>query len=228
MESPHDTKIRLQKELKKQKLYKDLSFQIYDRINKIKKILPFISFDIVYDSDIKLFKIVENLQFNGISSHIHTISTYNSKENLLLFDDIIKNPTKYKKRYEIFKKLSEQFCITNVTIIKGSFEYLNINTININHSTTIEIKNSITCKINSDEKFNIYAEINHNICKELEEYEDLEILSIKFKLHRHAKDYEPLEIDNSYQTEIKNIKANTLTSTIKNIEYETLKHTINI
>lgn len=173
----------------------------------------------------KAFKVIENLPNSKTTPTMYIISKYNSREQLELFDDIIKNPIKYQKRYEIFKKLSEYFNIINVGIVRGSFECYDTEVCNVN-DTIIKIKNLITCTVNSDETYNIHAEINHNICKALEQYEDLELLNIKFKLHRHAKDYEPLEFDNSYQTEIKSIKENMLTSTIKNIKQETINHTI--
>lgn len=148
----------------------------------------------------------------------------NLQDTLVLLDDIIENPEKYKKRYELSKAIYEQFKLDNgvfkgFSVLTGSFDYKNEYTVDLKDGLGLRTISSFVLGILEDDNtFNLSIEIQSEVTKNFEDDTRTSSLGVDFSYKGALPELESVRLENNVKYKLKGIKVDDVLATIKRVE----------
>ena len=143
----------------------------------------------------------------------------NLQDTLVLLDDVIENPEKYKKRYELSKAIYEQFKLDNgvfkgFSVLTGSFTYKNKYSVDLKDDLGLRVLNSdVLGTLEDDGTFRLNVEVQSELTKDFGVNSDTSSLDIGL-----LPELESVRLENNVKYALTGVKADDVLATIKRVE----------
>ena len=146
------------------------------------------------------------------------------QDTLVLLDDVIENPEKYKKRYALSKVIYEQFKLDNgvfkgFSVLTGSFNYKNEYTVDLKDDLGLRAASSyVVGTLEDDNTFTLTIEVQSEVTKNFEDAMDTSSLGIDFSYKGALPELDSVRLENNVKYKLKGIKVDNVLATIKRVE----------
>lgn len=141
------------------------------------------------------------------------------QDTLVLFDDVIENPEKYKKRYELSKAMYEQFKLDNgvfkgFSVLTGSFTYKNKYSVDLKDDLGLRVLNSdVLGTLEDDGTFRLNVEVQSELTKDFGVNSDTSSLDIGLLPELYS-----VKLETNAKYVLKGVKVDDVLATIKRME----------
>ena len=148
----------------------------------------------------------------------------NLQDTLVLLDDVIENPEKYKKRYELSKAIYEQFKLDNgvfkgFSVLTGSFTYKNKYSIDLKDDLGLSVLNSdVLGTLEDDGTFSLNVEVQSEVTKNFEGATHTSSLGVDFSYKGALPELDSVRLENNAKYKLKGIEVDDVLATIKRVE----------
>ena len=199
------------------------------KINKVKKLYPFLNLETVDDFNGKKLFIREYPMNSEYYSIEHNIDINNLEKSLSILDDVINNTNKYQERINIANKLIEQLSDEHdsprIYPIGGTISHDTREYIKTTNGEVIE-NFFINGEFNKENNLNLDIHIDYHTADDLSGEYNVEMNGFKFKIETSIKSegYDYLDVNNDYSSSLGNIKPKELVSLIEKLKETTRSH----
>lgn len=148
----------------------------------------------------------------------------NLQDTLVLLDDVIENPEKYKKRYELSKAIYEQFKLDNgvfkgFSVLTGSFNYKNEYNVNLKDDLGLRAaSSSVIGTLENENTFSLIVETQIEVTKNYEGVTDASSLGVDFSYKGLLPELDSVRLESNYTYKLKGVKVDNVLATIKKVE----------
>lgn len=147
----------------------------------------------------------------------------NVEESLSIFDDILNNPDKYRKRYEIITKIFKKIKMNEAYLISGTFV----------HSYKEVLKGGsvleelfIRGTFDNENNLTLKTKITYEQMETLSDEYDIQLNGFDFTVNTWLDDIDSLDFTNQYACTIENVNTDKILHIIDTLKETTRKDSI--
>ena len=198
---------------------------IIKKLVDVNEVVPFLDLRVTkYKPDLGVALLVEWSSIDDKIPYKKHVSLDDLRDTLILLDDVIENPEKYTKRYELSRILYEQFKIEGrlfkgFSVLDGLFKYKNGYTVDLNDDLGLrDAGSSVVGTLEDDGTFSLDVEIQSELTKDFEVNSDTSSLDVDFSYKGLLPELESVRLENNVKYALKGVKADDVLATIKRVE----------
>lgn len=195
------------------------------KLGQIKEVLPNLDLRLSkYKPTFGVVLLVELSSFDDKIPYTQPVSIDNLQDTLVLLDDVIGNPEKYRKRYELSRVLHEQFKLDKgvfkgFSVLDGLFKYKNEYTVDLKDDLGLrDASSSVVGTLEDDGTFSLDVEIQSEVTKNFEDDTRTSSLGVDFSYKGALPELESVRLENNVKYKLKGIKVDDVLATIKRVE----------
>lgn len=233
MNSLQERKLELERELKEinkhleneTKLNKTVE-QISEKLRDVRRIFPEASLQIHHNPYNNRLVVKEYSLIDTNHYYTHQINFDNVEKCLAIFDDILNNPDKYRKRYEIITKIFKKIKMNEAYLISGTFV----------HSYKEVLKEGFVLEelfirgmFDNENNLTLKTKITYEQIETLSDEYDIELNGFEFTVNTwldDLDDIDSLDFTNQYACTIENVEVDKILRVIDKLKETTRKDSI--
>ena len=197
--------------------------QISIKLRDVRKIFPEATLQIHHNPYNNRLVIKEYSLINTNHYYTHQIDYDNLEESLSIFNDILNNPDKYRKRHEIITKIFKNIRMNEAYLISGTFV----------HSSKDFLKDGsvleelfIRGTFDKENKLTLKTKITYEQMDTLSDEYDIELNGFDFTVNISLDDIDSLDFTNQYACTIKDVEVDKILRIIDTLKETTRKDSI--
>lgn len=230
MNSLQDRKIELEHELaeinkhleNESKLNKTLE-QIGEKLRDVRRIFPEASLQIHHNPYNNRLVVKEYSLIDTNHYYTHQIDFDNVEESLAIFDDILNNPDKYRKRQEIIVKTFKRLGMNEAYLISGTFVHSSKKV--LQYGSVLE-ELFIRGTFDDENNLTLKTKITYEQMETLSDEYDIELNGFNFTVNIWLDDIDSLDFTNQYVCTIENIEVDKILRIVDTLKETTRKDSI--
>lgn len=197
---------------------------IIKKLVDVNEVVPFLDLRVTkYKPDLGEALLVEWSSIDDKIPYKKHVSLDDLRGTLILLDDVIENPEKYRKRYELSRVLHEQFKVEGrlfkgFSVLDGSFKYKNEYTFDLKDDLGLRTASSSVVGTLEDDTFTLTVEVRSELAKDFEDAMDTSSLGIDFSYKGALPELDSVRLENNVKYKLKGIKVDDVLAAIKRVE----------
>lgn len=198
---------------------------IIKKLVDVNEVVPFLDLRVrKYKPDLGVALLVEWSSIDDKIPYKKSVRLDDLRDTLILLDDVIENPEKYRKRYELSRVLHEQFKVEGrlfkgFSVLDGLFKYKNEYTVDLKDDLGLRTaSSSVEGTLEDDNTFSLSIEIQSEVTKNFEDDTRTSSLGVDFSYKGALPELESVRLENNVKYKLKGIKVDDVLATIKRVE----------
>lgn len=230
MNSLQERKLELEQELEEinkhleneTKLNKTVE-QISEKLRDVRRIFPEASLQIHHNPYNNRLVVKEYSLINTNHYYTHQIDFDNVEESLAIFDDILNNPDKYRKRHELIVKTFKRIRMNEAYLISGTFVHSSKKV--LQYDSVLE-ELFIRGTFDDKNKLTLKTKITYEQMETLSDEYDIELNGFNFTVNIWLDDIDSLDFTNQYACTIKDVNIDRILYIVDKLKETTRKDSI--
>ena len=209
----------------KEREINNLLRSIIHKLVDVNEVVPFLDLRVrKYKPDLGEALLVEWSSIDDKIPYKKSVRLDDLRDTLILLDDVIENPEKYRKRYELSRVLHEQFEVEGrlfkgFSVLDGLFKYKNEYTVDLNDDLGLRTaSSSVVGTLEDDGTFTLTVEVQSEVTKNFEGDTRTSSLGVDFSYKGALPELESVRLENNVKYKLKGIKVDDVLATIKRVE----------
>lgn len=198
---------------------------IIKKLVDVNEVVPFLDLRVTkYKPDLGEALLVEWSSIDDKIPYKKHVSLDDLRGTLILLDDVIENPEKYRKRYELSGVLHEQFKVEGrlfkgFSVLDGLFKYKNEYTVGLKDDLGLRAaSSSVAGTLEDDNTFTLTIEVQSEVTKNFEVDTDTSSLGVELSYKGSLPELDSISLENNVKYKLKGIKVDDVLATIKRVE----------
>ena len=198
---------------------------IIKKLADVNEVVPFLDLRVTkYKPDLGVALLVEWSSIDDKIPYKKSVSLDDLRDTLRLLDDVIENPEKYRKRYELSGVLHEQFKVEGrlfkgFSVLDGLFKYKNNYTVGLKDDLGLRAaSSSVVGTLEDDNTFTLTIEVQSEVTKNFEGATHTSSLGVDFSYKGALPELDSVRLENNVKYKLKGIKVDDVLATIKRVE----------
>lgn len=211
--------------LGKEQEINNLLRSIIKKLVDVNEVVPFLDLRVrKYKPDLGEALLIEWSSIDDKIPYKKSVRLDDLRDTLILLDDVIENPEKYRKRYELSRVLHEQFEVEGrlfkgFSVLDGLFKYKNEYTVDLNDDLGLRtVSSSVVGTLEDDGTFTLTVEVQSEVTKNFEGDTDINSLDVDFSYKGILPELYSVRLENNVKYKLKGIKVDDVLATIKRVE----------
>lgn len=230
MNSLRERKLELEQELEEinkhleneTKLNKTVE-QIGKKLRDVRKLFPEAQLQIHHNPYNNRLVVKEYSLIDTNHYYTHQIDYDNVEESLLIFDDILNNPDKYRKRHKLIVKTFKRIRMNEAYLISGTFVHSSKKV--LQYDSVLE-ELFIHGTFDDENNLTLKTKITYEQMETLYDEYDIELNGFNFTVNIWLDDIDSLDFTNQYACTIENIEVDKILRIIDTLKETTRKDSI--
>lgn len=155
--------------------------------------------------------------------YTHQIDYDNLEESLSIFDDILNNPDKYRKRHELIIKTFKRLRMNEVYLISGTFVHSSKKV--LQYGSVLE-ELFIRGTFDDENNLTLKTKITYEQIESLSDEYDIQLNGFDFTVNICLDDVDSLDFTNQYACTIENVNIDKILRIIDTLKETTRKDSI--
>lgn len=197
--------------------------QIGEKLRDVRKLFPEAQLQIHHNPYNNRLVVKEYSLIDTNHYYTHQINYDNVEESLSIFDDILNNPDKYRKRYEIITKIFKKIKINEAYLISETFVHSSKKV--LQYGSVLE-ELFIRGTFNEENKLTLKTKITYAQMETLSDEYNIELNGFNFTVNIWLDDIDSLDFTNQYACTIENIEIDKILRIIDTLKETTRKDSI--
>lgn len=197
--------------------------QIGEKLRDIRRIFPEAPLQIHHNPYNNRLVVKEYSLIDTNHYYTHQIDFDNVEESLAIFDDILNNPDKYRKRHELIVKTFKRLRMNEAYLISGTFVHSSKDILKYN-SVLEEL--FIRGTFDNENNLTLKTKITYEQMETLSDEYDIELNGFNFTVNIWLDDIDSLDFTNQYVCTIENIEVDKILRIIDTLKETTRKDSI--
>ena len=197
--------------------------QIGEKLRNVRKLFPEAPLQIHHNPYNNRVVIKEYSLIDTNHYYTHQIDYDNLEESLSIFDDILNNPDKYRKRHELIIKTFKKLGMNEVYLISGTFVHSSKKV--LQYGSVLE-ELFIRGTFDEENKLTLKTEITYEQMDTLSDEYDIQLNGFDFTVNICLDDVDSLDFTNQYACTIENVNIDKILRIIDTLKETTRKDSI--
>lgn len=197
--------------------------QIGEKLRDVSKLFPEAPLQIHHNPYNNRVVIKEYSLINTNHYYTHQIDFDNVEESLAIFDDILNNPDKYRKRHELIVKTFKRLRMNEAYLISGTFVHSSKKV--LQYGSVLE-ELFIRGTFDDENNLTLKTKITYEQMETLSDEYDIELNGFNFTVNICLDDIDSLDFTNQYVCTIENIEVDKILRIIDTLKETTRKDSI--
>lgn len=209
----------------KEREINNLLRSIIHKLVDVNEVVPFLDLRVrKYKPDLGEALLIEWSSIDDKIPYKKSVRLDDLRDTLILLDDVIENPEKYRKRYELSRVLHEQFEVEGrlfkgFSVLDGLFKYKNEYTVDLNDDLGLRtVSSSVVGTLEDDGTFTLTVEVQSELTKDFEVNNATNSLDVGFSYKGILPELYSVRLENNVKYKLKGIKVDDVLATIKRVE----------
>ena len=197
--------------------------QIGEKLRDIRRIFPEAPLQIHHNPYNNRLVVKEYSLIDTNHYYTHQIDFNNVEESLAIFDDILNNPDKYRKRHELIVKTFKRLRINEAYLISGTFVHSSKKV--LQYDSVLE-ELFIRGTFDNENKLTLKTKITYEQMETLSKEYNIELNGFDFTVNIWLDDIDSLDFTNQYACTIENVNTDKILRIIDKLKETTRKDSI--
>ena len=197
--------------------------QIGEKLRDVSKLFPEAPLQIHHNPYNNRVVIKEYSLINTNHYYTHQIDFDNLEESLSIFDDILNNPDKYRKRHELIIKTFKRLRMNETYLISGTFVHSSKKV--LQYGSVLE-ELFIRGTFDDENNLTLKTKITYEQMETLSDEYDIQLNGFDFTVNICLDDIDSLDFTNQYVCTIENIEVDKILRIIDTLKETTRKDSI--
>ena len=197
--------------------------QISEKLRYVRKLFPEAPLQIHHNPYNNRLVIKEYSLIDTNHYYTHQIDFDNVKESLAIFDNILNNPDKYRKRHELIVKTFKRLGMNEAYLISGTFVHSSEKV--LQYGSVLE-ELFIRGMFDDENKLTLKTKITYEQIETLSDEYDIELNGFDFTVNILLDDTDSLDFTNRYACTIENVEIDKILRIIDTLKETTRKDSI--
>ena len=197
--------------------------QIGEKLRDIRRIFPEAPLQIHHNPYNNRLVVKEYSLIDTNHYYTHQIDFNNVEESLAIFDDILNNPDKYRKRHELIVKTFKRLRINEAYLISGTFVHSSKKV--LQYDSVLE-ELFIRGTFDNENKLTLKSKITYEQMETLSKEYNIELNGFDFTVNIWLDDIDSLDFTNQYACTIENVNTDKILRIIDKLKETTRKDSI--
>ena len=193
---------------------------IIKKLVDVNEVVPFLDLRVTkYKPDLGVALLIEWSSIDDKIPYKKHVSLDDLRDTLVLLDDVIENPEKYRKRYELSEVLHEQFKVEGrlfkgFSVLDGLFKYKHQYTVDLNDDLGLRTaSSSVVGTLEDDGTFSLDVEVQSELTKDFGVNSDTSSLDVGL-----LPELSSVKLETNVKYILKGVKVDDVLATIKRVE----------
>lgn len=230
MNSLQERKLELERELKEINKHLEnetelnkIIEQIGEKLRNVRKLFPEAPLQIHHNPYNNRVVIKEYSLIDTNHYYTHQIDYDNLEESLSIFDDILNNPDKYRKRHELIIKTFKKLGMNEAYLISGTFVHSSEKV--LQYDSVLE-ELFIRGTFDDENNLTLKTKITYEQIETLSDEYDIELNGFAFTVNTWLDNIESLDFTNQYTCTIKDVEVDKILRIIDTLKETTRKDSV--
>ena len=197
--------------------------QISIKLKDVRRIFPEAQLQIHHNPYNNRLVVKEYSLIDTNHYYTHQIDFDNVEESLAIFDDILNNPDKYRKRHEIIVKTFKRLGMNEAYLISGTFVHSSKDI--LKYDSVLE-ELFIRGTFDDENKLTLKTKITYEQMETLSDEYDIQLNGFDFTVNIWLDDIDSLDFTNQYACTIENVDTDKILRIIDTLKETTRKDSI--
>ena len=197
--------------------------QIGEKLKDVRKLFPETPLQIHHNPYNNRVVIKEYSLIDTNHYYTHQIDYDNLEESLSIFDDILNNPDKYRKRHELIIKTFKRLRMNEVYLISGTFVHSSKKV--LQYGSVLE-ELFIRGTFDDENNLTLKTKITYEQIESLSDEYDIQLNGFDFTVNICLDDVDSLDFTNQYACTIENVNIDKILRIIDTLKETTRKDSI--
>ena len=197
--------------------------QISEKLRDIRRIFPEAPLQIHHNPYNNRLVVKEYSLIDTNHYYTHQIDFDNVEESLAIFDDMLNNPNKYRKRHQLIIKTFKKLRMNEVYLISGTFVHSSEKV--LQYCSVLE-ELFVRGTFDEENKLTLKTKITYEQIETLSDEYDIELNGFDFTVNTWLDDIDSLDFTNQYACTIENVNTDKILRIIDTLKETTRKDSI--
>lgn len=197
--------------------------QISEKLRDVRRIFPEASLQIHHNPYNNRLVVKEYSLIDTNHYYTHQIDYDNVEESLSIFDDILNNPDKYRKRHELIVKTFKRLGMNEAYLISGTFVHSSKKV--LQYDSVLE-ELFVRGTFDEENKLTLKTKITYEQMESINDEYDIELNGFDFTVNIWLDDIDSLDFTNQYACTIKDVEVDKILCIIDKLKETTRKDSI--
>lgn len=197
--------------------------QISEKLRDIRRIFPEAPLQIHHNPYNNRLVVKEYSLIDTNHYYTHQIDFDNVEESLAIFDDMLNNPNKYRKRHQLIIKTFKKLRMNEVYLISGTFVHSSEKV--LQYGSVLE-ELFVRGTFDEENKLTLKTKITYEQIETLSDAYDIELNGFDFTVNTWLDDIDSLDFTNQYACTIENVNTDKILRIIDTLKETTRKDSI--
>lgn len=197
--------------------------QISEKLRDVRRIFPEAPLQIHHNPYNNRLVVKEYSLIDTNHYYTHQIDFDNVEESLAIFDDILNNPEKYRKRHELIIKTFKRLGMNEAYLISGTFVHSSKKV--LQYDSVLE-ELFIRGTFDDENKLTLKTKITYEQMESINDEYDIELNGFDFTVNIWLDDINSLDFTNQYTCTIKDVEIDKILRIIDTLKETTRKDSI--
>lgn len=197
--------------------------QISEKLRDVRRIFPEAPLQIHHNPYNNRLLVKEYSLIDTNHYYTHQIDFDNVEESLAIFDDMLNNPNKYRKRHQLIIKTFKKLGMDEAYLISGTFVHSSKKI--LQYDSVLE-ELFIRGMFDEENKLTLKTKITYEQMESINDEYDIELNDFDFTVNIWLDDIDSLDFTNQYACTIKDVEVDKILRIIDTLKETTRKDSI--
>ena len=197
--------------------------QISEKLRDVRRIFPEAPLQIHHNPYNNRLLVKEYSLIDTNHYYTHQIDFDNVEESLAIFDDMLNNPNKYRKRHQLIIKTFKKLGMDEAYLISGTFVHSSKKI--LQYDSVLE-ELFIRGMFDEENKLTLKTKITYEQMESINDEYDIELNGFDFTVNIWLDDIDSLDFTNQYACTIKDVEVDKILRIIDTLKETTRKDSI--